>query len=115
MTPVGNYRLMILRFYWDGEREPSVEVPVGDFFAADLGELVERAQDLRRAVRELQPLEESGQHAPIVELDREIIEARTAFYVHFPDLYSALAAVVQRMAAELDLEIAANVTEQKTI
>ena len=25
-------RLRILRFYWDGEKEPSVEVPVGDFF-----------------------------------------------------------------------------------
>jgi len=37
MTPVGNYRLMILRFYWNGESEPSVEVPVGDFFAAGWG------------------------------------------------------------------------------
>ena len=37
MTPVGDYRLMILRFYWDGETEPSVEVPVGDFFAAGWG------------------------------------------------------------------------------
>jgi hypothetical protein len=37
MTPVGDYRLMILRFYWDGEESPSVEVPVGDFFAAGWG------------------------------------------------------------------------------
>lgn len=37
MTPVGEYRLMILKFYWDGETEPSVEVPVGDFFAAGWG------------------------------------------------------------------------------
>ncbi|MBI2423156.1 MAG: DUF2961 domain-containing protein [Candidatus Hydrogenedentes bacterium] len=37
MTPVGDYRLMILRFYWDGEEHPSVEVPVGDFFAAGWG------------------------------------------------------------------------------
>jgi len=37
MTPVGDYRLMILRFYWDDEEEPSVEVPVGDFFAAGWG------------------------------------------------------------------------------
>ena len=37
MTPVGDFRLMILRFYWDGETEPSVEVPVGDFFAAGWG------------------------------------------------------------------------------
>ncbi len=37
MTPVGEYRLMILRFYWDDEKEPSIEVPVGDFFAAGWG------------------------------------------------------------------------------
>jgi len=37
MTPTGDYRLMILRFYWDGETEASVEVPVGDFFAAGWG------------------------------------------------------------------------------
>ena len=33
MTPAGVWRYSILRFYWDGETEPSVEVPVGDFFA----------------------------------------------------------------------------------
>jgi hypothetical protein len=38
MTPTGNWRLSILRFYWDGESEPSVEVPVGDFFANGWGE-----------------------------------------------------------------------------
>jgi hypothetical protein len=27
------YRDCVLRFYWDGESEPSVEVPLGDFFA----------------------------------------------------------------------------------
>lgn len=27
------YRDCILRFYWDGEADPSVEVPLGDFFA----------------------------------------------------------------------------------
>lgn len=37
MTPTGDYRMMILRFYWDDETEPSVEVPVGDFFAAGWG------------------------------------------------------------------------------
>ncbi len=37
MTPAGEYRTMILRFYWDDEKEPSVEVPVGDFFAAGWG------------------------------------------------------------------------------
>ena len=27
------YRQLILRFYWDNEEEPSIEVPLGDFFA----------------------------------------------------------------------------------
>ncbi len=31
------YRDCILRFYWDGELTPSVEVPFGDFFAAGHG------------------------------------------------------------------------------
>jgi hypothetical protein len=38
MTPTGNWRFSILRFYWDGETEPSIEVPVGDFFASGWGE-----------------------------------------------------------------------------
>jgi len=33
MTPTGHWRFLILRMYWDGEETPSVEVPVGDFFA----------------------------------------------------------------------------------
>ncbi len=33
MTPTGSWRFSILRIYWDGEKNPSVEVPVGDFFA----------------------------------------------------------------------------------
>lgn len=37
MTPTGNWRYSILRMYWDDEKEPSVEVPVGDFFAAGWG------------------------------------------------------------------------------
>ncbi|MEN8202541.1 MAG: glycoside hydrolase family 172 protein [Bacteroidota bacterium] len=32
-----DYRLNILRIYWDDETEPSVEVPVGDFFASGWG------------------------------------------------------------------------------
>jgi len=34
MTPAGTWRFAILRFYWDGETTPSVEAPVGDFFAS---------------------------------------------------------------------------------
>lgn len=35
MTPAGApYRNMILRFFWDHQEQPSVEVPVGDFFAS---------------------------------------------------------------------------------
>lgn len=37
MTPTGNWRRTILRFYWDDETEPSVECPVGDFFACGWG------------------------------------------------------------------------------
>jgi hypothetical protein len=33
MTPTGNWRFIILRMYWDDEKDPSVEVPLGDFFA----------------------------------------------------------------------------------
>lgn len=38
MTPTGNNRLTIFRFYWDGEEKPSIECPVGDFFACGLGQ-----------------------------------------------------------------------------
>jgi len=38
MTPTGNWRYSILRFYWDDETTPSVEVPVGDFFCNGWGE-----------------------------------------------------------------------------
>jgi D-arabinan exo alpha-(1,3)/(1,5)-arabinofuranosidase (non-reducing end) len=37
MTPTGNWRFSILRMYWDDERDPSVEAPVGDFFAMGWG------------------------------------------------------------------------------
>jgi len=37
LTPAGNWRLAIIRIYWDGETEPSVECPVGDFFACGWG------------------------------------------------------------------------------
>jgi hypothetical protein len=33
------YRKMVLRMYWDGEKDPSVEVPLGDFFGSGLGTL----------------------------------------------------------------------------
>ncbi len=32
MTPTGNWRFSIIRVYYDGETEPSVECPIGDFF-----------------------------------------------------------------------------------
>jgi hypothetical protein len=37
MTPTGNWRYSILRFYWDDETTPSIEVPVGDFFGMGWG------------------------------------------------------------------------------
>ena len=38
MTPTGNWRYSILRIYWDGSEHPSVECPVGDFFACGWGQ-----------------------------------------------------------------------------
>lgn len=37
MTPTGNWRFSIIRIYWDDEKEPSVEYPVGDFFCMGWG------------------------------------------------------------------------------
>lgn len=37
MTPTGEWRKTILRIYWDGEKTPSVECPVGDFFGCGWG------------------------------------------------------------------------------
>ncbi len=37
MTPTGNWRHSILRIYWDDGEQPSVECPVGDFFACGWG------------------------------------------------------------------------------
>jgi len=41
MTPAGNWRFMILRFYWDDQDYPSVECPVGDFFACGWGKFAQ--------------------------------------------------------------------------
>ena len=38
LTPTGVWRNQILRFYWDGCEVPSVECPLGDFFACGWGE-----------------------------------------------------------------------------
>ncbi len=38
MTPTGKWRNTILRMYWDKAEQPSVECPVGDFFASGWGE-----------------------------------------------------------------------------
>jgi hypothetical protein len=37
MTPGGPWRHVILRIYWDGQEQPSVECPIGDFFAIGWG------------------------------------------------------------------------------
>jgi hypothetical protein len=41
MTPTGNFRHSILRFYWEDSIDPSVESPVGDFFANGWGEFAQ--------------------------------------------------------------------------
>ena len=38
LTPSGKWRDSIIRFYWDGQDVPSVECPLGDFFAMGWGE-----------------------------------------------------------------------------
>ncbi|NWG22656.1 MAG: DUF2961 domain-containing protein [Chloroflexi bacterium] len=38
MTPTGHWRHTILRIYWDDQETPSVECPVGDFFACGWGQ-----------------------------------------------------------------------------
>src|SRR5579875_697379 len=38
LTPTGNWRFAILRVYWDQQEQPSVECPLGDFFAMGWGE-----------------------------------------------------------------------------
>jgi hypothetical protein len=38
LTPTGHWRFSILRIYWDGQKQPSVECPVGDFFANGWGQ-----------------------------------------------------------------------------
>jgi hypothetical protein len=37
MTPTGHWRFSILRIYWDHQELPSVECPIGDFFACGWG------------------------------------------------------------------------------
>ena len=41
MTPTGHFRHSILRIYWDDSELPSVECPVGDFFANGWGEFAQ--------------------------------------------------------------------------
>lgn len=38
MTPTGNWNFSIIRFYWDDEKTPSIEAPVGAFFGMGWGE-----------------------------------------------------------------------------
>lgn len=37
MTPQGPWRNLIIRIYWDGQQNPSVECPFGDFYALGWG------------------------------------------------------------------------------
>ena len=41
MTPSKSWRNIIIRFYWDDEENPSVEAPVGDFFACGWDEFAQ--------------------------------------------------------------------------
>ena len=46
----GDWRNLILRIYWDDQEQPSVECPVGDFFACGWDQL--RAGHLARGLRQ---------------------------------------------------------------
>ena len=59
MTPTGNWRFSILRMYWDDEKEPSVECPVGDFFCSAYNEY---AQQINYTLTEV-PEDEAYFHA----------------------------------------------------
>ena len=41
MTPTGQWRTSILRIYWDDQEYPSVECPIGDFFACGWGKFAQ--------------------------------------------------------------------------
>ena len=41
MTPTGNWRFSILRIFWDNQEYPSVECPIGDFFACGWGKFAQ--------------------------------------------------------------------------
>ena len=41
MTPTGRWRFTILRIYWDDSETPSVECPIGDFFACGWGKFAQ--------------------------------------------------------------------------
>ena len=51
MTPTGAWRDSILRFYWDGQEQPSVECPVGDFFARSAASFAPHSPSLPSAAR----------------------------------------------------------------
>ncbi len=38
LTPTGNQRFQTFRIHWDDQEQPSVECPIGDFFASGWGE-----------------------------------------------------------------------------
>lgn len=41
MTPVGTWRYLILRIYWEDQEVPSVECPIGDFFCVGWNEFTQ--------------------------------------------------------------------------
>lgn len=41
LTPSGDWRFTILRIYWDGQENPSVECPIGDFFCSGWGKFAQ--------------------------------------------------------------------------
>ncbi len=60
MTPTGHWRFSILRIYWDGQETPSVECPVGDFFACGWGKYAQVSARFPSASTPAAPLTATG-------------------------------------------------------
>ena len=63
MTPTKLWRHSIIRMYWDDEATPSVECPVGDFFASAYNKY---AQVSSLAVDRAQDALEVSDHSPVI-------------------------------------------------
>jgi len=83
------YSLLVLRIFWDGEKEPSVEAPLGDFFGVGFGQ--ERL--LRSLMLEMYPA--GGEHhaalncywkmpfrkSAVIEIENKSLRSVSLFFI----------------------------------